>query len=349
MMKCVKCGNEITDMVCGICGFDLLKDSVCIIAPMITNDKDDITEFIRQSASFDNLHKPISSITLSGNQNVRLMKDECDSWVNYPKVLGSRYVRASICSITFLDTLDNMPEDAWDVSEDSNGSVMAWVSASQYTDLNDLFIAANGEIVVSNCKGIFRKYVNLERIHFNGIFNTSQVTDMGYMFEDCTALKELDLSSFDTSQVTNMNGMFMACRALKELNLSSFDTSQVTDMGWMFEGCYALIELDLSRFDTLQVTDMNSMFSYCTALKELDLSSFDTSQVTDMIWMFEGCTALKELNLRDFNTSQVIYMAPMLKGCISLEKIYISAKWFSFSWKKRILQGCSARPTIEKI
>lgn len=102
---------------------------------------------------------------------------------------------------------------------------------------------------------------------------TSGVTSMSSMFNQCTQLNSLDLSSFDTSSVTSMGSMFMFCDTLKELNLSSFDTSNVTDMNAMFYECYALTSLDLSNFDTSNVTDMNVMFYGCTSLTSLTLGS----------------------------------------------------------------------------
>ena len=48
---------------------------------------------------------------------------------------------------------------------------------------------------------------------------------MLWMFNNCSSLKELNLSSFDTNQVTNMSHMFRNCSSLKELNLSSFNTT----------------------------------------------------------------------------------------------------------------------------
>ena len=66
--------------------------------------------------------------------------------------------------------------------------------------------------------------------------NTSQVTNMSFMFYGCFSLTNLDLSNFDTSQVTNMSAMFGRCSHLKSLDLSNFNTSQVTYMNSMF-GC----------------------------------------------------------------------------------------------------------------
>ena len=44
--------------------------------------------------------------------------------------------------------------------------------------------------------------------------------------------------------------MFNGCSSLKELNLSSFNTNNVSYMDYMFNGCSSLKELDLSNFNT---------------------------------------------------------------------------------------------------
>ena len=109
--------------------------------------------------------------------------------------------------------------------------------------------------------------------HIEGIildeYDTSNVTDMRYMFEGCSSLESLDLSGFDTSNVTDMRYMFHGCNSLESLDLSGFDTSNVTDMRCMFHGCNSLESLDLSGFDTSNVTDMDSMFEDCSSLKSL--------------------------------------------------------------------------------
>ena len=76
--------------------------------------------------------------------------------------------------------------------------------------------------------------------------NTSNVTDMNFMFGYCSGLTNLDLSHFDTGNVMFMNSMFLGCSNLKSLDLSNFDTGNVTDMVAMFDGCRGLTSLDLS-------------------------------------------------------------------------------------------------------
>ena len=68
---------------------------------------------------------------------------------------------------------------------------------------------------------------------------------MGFMFYECSSLKELNLNNFITNNVTNMSCIFYECSSLKELNLSNFNTYNVTYMGWMFDGCSDELKLKL--------------------------------------------------------------------------------------------------------
>ena len=112
--------------------------------------------------------------------------------------------------------------------------------------------------------------INSKEVSFKGS-NTSNVTDMSFMLNGCTALTSLDVSSFDTSKVTNMSGMFIGCSGLKSLDVGSFDTSNVTNMNNMFIGCSGLTSLDLSKWDTSKLNNMSSMFYGCSALKEIKM------------------------------------------------------------------------------
>ena len=154
--------------------------------------------------------------------------------------------------------------------------------------------------------------------------DTSKVTNMVFMFEGCSSLTSLDLSSFNTSAVTNMGSMFSGCSSLTRLDLSSFDTANVTRMAYMFCRCSSLARLDLRSFDTANVTHMDHMFCLCSSLTNLDLSGFDTSAVTDMGWMFYGCSGLSNLDLSSFNTAAVTDMAYMFCFCSSLTNFDLS-------------------------
>ena len=155
-------------------------------------------------------------------------------------------------------------------------------------------------------------------------FDTSQVTNMRYMFYNMTSLTTLDLSNFDTSQVTNMDSMFRVMSNLTTLNLSSFNTSQATDMSYMFSEMSNLTTLNLSNFNTSQVTTMSGMFSGMSNLTTLGLSNFDTSKVVNMYAMFRGMSNLTTLNLSNFDTSKVKDMSAMFSGMSNLTTLNIS-------------------------
>ena len=155
-------------------------------------------------------------------------------------------------------------------------------------------------------------------------FDTSQVTNMRFMFYNCSSLKSIDLSRFDTSKVTDMDAMFHGCSSLESIDLSNFNTSKVTDMGYMFYYCSSLKSIDLSNFDTSKVTDMDAMFYGCSSLEFIDLSNFVTSNVIDMGHMFKGCSSLESIDLSNFDTSKVTDMGFMFKGCSSLLSIDLS-------------------------
>ena len=103
----------------------------------------------------------------------------------------------------------------------------------------------------------------------------------------------------DTSKVTNMGGMFNNCSSLISLNVSEFDTSNVTNMSNMFYYCEALTSLDVSKFDTSNVTNMSGMFYGCIALKTIrmvgcsqtTIDRIKTQLSTDGI---TGCTIITE-------------------------------------------------------
>ena len=157
--------------------------------------------------------------------------------------------------------------------------------------------------------------------------DTSNVTDMGFLFNGCSSLTSLgDLSGWNTSNVTNMKYMFNGCSSLTTTDLSGWNTSNVADMEYMFVGCKSLTSLgDLSGWNTGNVTNMYSMFSSCSSLTTLgDLSNWDTSNVTDMQAAFAGCKSLTTLDLSNWNTSNVTDMSFMFSGCSKLTSTDLS-------------------------
>ena len=182
--------------------------------------------------------------------------------------------------------------------------------------------------------------------------NTSDVTDMDYMFKGCRGLTSLDLSNFNTSNVTSMTQMFISCRGLTSLDLRNFNTSNVTSMDDMFRYCNSLTSLNVSNFDTSNVTSMGQMFQNCNGLKSLDLSNFDTSKVIGMMLMFDNCSNLTSLNLSGWDTSKVTDMGGMFQNCSGLKSLDLSG-WNTSSVTdmsmSSMFNGCDSLTTIRMV
>ena len=176
---------------------------------------------------------------------------------------------------------------------------------------------------VTNMSYIFHKCERLKEIKGLDKLNTNKVKDMNTMFGNCSELEYLDLSNFDTNNVTDMSYMFNKCNKLKEIKgLDKFNTNKVINMKAMFQECGDLEYLDLSNFDTSNVTNMLGMFNECNQLKEIKgLNKFITDKVTDMNIMFQECNELEYLDLTNFNTSNVTNMSFMFNYCIKLKEI----------------------------
>jgi len=94
--------------------------------------------------------------------------------------------------------------------------------------------------------------------------NTSNATDMQYMFSGCSSLVELNATNWDTSAVKEMDYMFNACSSLTFVDLGKWDVSNTTGgdadvngMTYMFNGCLSLDNngVNFSKWCVSQYTD----------------------------------------------------------------------------------------------
>ena len=110
----------------------------------------------------------------------------------------------------------------------------------------------------------------------------------------------------DTSNVTDMSYMFDTCRPLTAIPM--LDTSKVESMNGMFNYCYSLTAIPM--LDTSNVTNMNSMFSSCTSLTAIPM--LDTSKVKSMNSMFSACPPLTLANLKNVKLAYQLSYSPLL-------------------------------------
>ena len=263
-----------------------------------------------------------AKLNIVGSQNTKMMATN-----GYSGTLWNNK-EDTVTKIVFQDSINKIDgeSDSWDISSAKNKTVMArLVPNTDDTTTNTLYIQGNGGVTANyDSNHLFYQFRKLTEIENINLLDTSNVTNMWYMFRECSSLTSLDVSKFDTSNVTNMSSMFSECNSLTNLDVSNFNTSKIKNMGYMFSGCSRLTSLDVSNFNTSKVTSMYDMFEDCSGLTSLDVSNFNTSQVTSMNSMFSGCKGLTSLDVSKFDTSQVTDMNAMFSGCNSLTSLDVS-------------------------
>lgn len=104
-------------------------------------------------------------------------------------VFGRKIDRKRIATVYFRNKKESIGEDAWDVSEKQNDSIMAWTKEA--AGLLDLYIATNGMIMANrNCNYLFSDYGSQEHIYGLEYLKTDQTQEMFGMFKDCNNLKK---------------------------------------------------------------------------------------------------------------------------------------------------------------
>lgn len=108
--------------------------------------------------------------------------------------------------------------------------------------------------------------------------DTSNATDMSYMFYECYHLTSIP--RLDTSKVTKMEAMFESCRVLK--TIPQLDTSKVTSMSQIFRFCNRLETIP--QLDVSNVENFYEAFRNCSYLKTFLMTgmkaNFDISYST---------------------------------------------------------------------
>ena len=181
-------------------------------------------------------------------------------------------------------------------------------------------------ILPSSMKHMFIQQYKLKTVNMSNL-DTSNVTDMGAMFDDCSSLQSISFKGLNLSKVKNMCAILEGCRALKSVDFTGVNTKSLTDMSFMFNDCRNLKEIDMTSFNTDKVTGMYYMFQYCISLKNVKLQSFNTRNVTEMQSMFSECKSLQALDLSNFNIEKVTNIQCMFYGCRELKNIYVNSSW----------------------
>ena len=179
---------------------------------------------------------------------------------NFLKAQWKNSMSLPYTKIEFVRVPD-FPEGASDVSEKGDGSIKLWKEGET------VYIGSRYKIFFpSNTNGFFRN-LGITELEFNDMVDTTFVTNMGNMFENCRKLSSLDVRSFRMGNVTNMSYMFEYLGADASdilIEADDLDTSNVTSANGVFEGvgqnAYN-ITINAANFNFSKASDFQRMFS----------------------------------------------------------------------------------------
>ena len=170
----------------------------------------------------------------------------------------------------------------------------------------------------------------VQKVVFDESFRDYRPTSTAGWFKDLIWLSSTSgmKDNLNTSEVTDMSYMFYRnyVEAIDFTSFENFNTSKVEKMDYMFAECRRLYSVNISTFDTRNVKSMKGMFCciggagyYESSLTSVDLGGFNTSKVTDMSFMFCGCDKLERIFVgKDWTTNAVTYSNNMFGDCESL-------------------------------
>ena len=116
----------------------------------------------------------------------------------------------------------------------------------------------------------FEGFSNLTNISGLENLKMDNVTIPANMFDGCSSLTKLDLSSWNTENFGFLEAMFNECGSLTEVNLAGWKVANVTYMNYMFQNCSSLATIyvdDSWKLDeTGKVTGWLDVFNGCVSL-----------------------------------------------------------------------------------
>ena len=159
-----------------------------------------------------------------------------------------------------------------------------------------------------------------------------KLTNLSFMFSNCTHLKNIDeLKFLDTTGVTSFESMFEGCKLIMDINaLLNWDVSKSTTFKGMFEKCVALSDINvLLNWDVSNCTNFTDMFSLCISLKDITaLQYWDVSKSTSFAFMFYGCASLSNLKpLEKWNVSNSTSFSAIFCSCPLISDLSPISRW----------------------
>ena len=204
-------------------------------------------------------------------------------------------------------------------------------------------------IDITDMSYLFNNCINLLYLPDISNWNTNKVTNMEQMFNNCRSLLNLpDISKWITSNVFNMNNMFTNCLKIKVFpDISKWNTSKVKYMNGLFQGCINCNILpDISKWNISNVTSIESIFAHCESIEKFpDISKWDTKNIINIKNLFDNCKKATILpDISKWDISHPNSLNSLFRGCESLKELPDISKWKTdnITNMSNIFSGCKS-------
>jgi len=134
----------------------------------------------------------------------------------------------------------------------------------------------------------------------------SGVTDISYMFKDCSSLNS-DLNNWDVSTIQNFGYLFQNATSFNG-DISSWNVSNATDMRYMFFNA-VVFNQDISNWNVFNVTNFSTMFRSAKKFNR-DIGNWVVSKATIMNSMFYDAESFNQ-DISSWDVSKVSYFSWM--------------------------------------
>lgn len=214
--------------------------------------------------------------------------------------------------------------ESLDLSHFNTSKVTTMTDMFQRCDsLTSLDLSSFNTSNVTDMDFMFYGCKSLAEINLSN-FNTLKVTTMRSMFENCSALATINLNSsnFNTSNVTDMSYMFRKTKISDLTVLNNFNTSKVTKMAAMFHDC-----TNITSLNGLQNWDVSKV-DYYSIPSDYNDSNFSASDIN--VGIFQDLTNLVDASaINNWNIKSTAYFTNMFYNSNNVHPTFsrVSGTW----------------------
>ena len=182
-------------------------------------------------------------------------------------------------------------------------------------------------------------------------WDTSNVTNMGYLFQSCGSLTEvIGLETWDTSKVEYMNQMFTNSKVPNVSAILNWDVSNCKSFAYMFSNANILdTELNLSNWQPNNLENCQNMFAN-TTFTSINLSGWNVPKLSNMSSMFAGIGAASKLlsvNMNNWTMETPANMNSMFYNNANLTSIDFTGSKMVTSNLSQAFQSCSKLTSLD--